>query len=208
MTARTVLHKILAAKDNKTESFLLNHHNGVAAWVSLLTSVACPLLSYPAVVAATLHDLGKVGIADEILFKPGFLNKQEWELMRQHPVTGAQLIERFNGELGLGEELPLVVEAVRHHHERWDGTGYPDGLKGEEIPFLARVLAVADTYDAITAWRPYKDAAPKEEALQEIIRCAGKQFDPELARMFVAVTGNGFHSIKMIISPAFFLYRN
>ena len=118
MTARVVLHKILAAKDTRAGEFLLKHHTGVAAWTCLLISVVCPFLSYPAVVAATLHDLGKVGIADEILFKPGSLSGMEWELMRQHPVIGSQLVERFNGELGLGEELPLVVEAVRHHHER------------------------------------------------------------------------------------------
>jgi putative two-component system response regulator len=105
-----------------------------------------------------LHDIGKVGMPDRILFKPGPLDDMEWETMRTHTVRGEEICKPLRS-------LERVLPIIRHHHERWDGSGYPDGLKGEQIPLLARVLQLADIYDALTSERPYKNALPSEEAL-------------------------------------------
>ena len=129
---------------------------------------------------ARLHDIGKVGVPDHILRKPGPLTEREWAVMRQHPVIGEEillLVERMHG----------VAKFVRHHHERWDGTGYPDGLQGEAIPLGARVLAVVDAYGAIVEARPDKTATTHEAAVAEIRRCAGTQFDPRVADAFCAI---------------------
>ncbi|NPB09016.1 MAG: response regulator [Thermodesulfobacteria bacterium] len=131
-------------------------------------------------VAGHLHDIGKVGIKDYILLKPGRLTPEEYEIIKKHPLIGAEIV----GYIGL---LRQEVEIIKHHHERWDGRGYPDGLAGEDIPLLARVLAVADTYDAMTSVRPYRPPLPREAAVEEILRHAGTQFDPEVAEAFVRV---------------------
>jgi putative two-component system response regulator len=125
-----------------------------------------------------LHDIGKVAVPDTVLFKPGPLTSSEWETMKTHAERG----ERICGGM---KSLEPVLPIVRHHHERWDGSGYPDGLKGEEIPLLARILQIADIYDALTTVRPYKAAMSPEEALATIREEAGKGWrDPRLVEMF------------------------
>ncbi|NJD01613.1 MAG: PAS domain S-box protein [Ruminiclostridium sp.] len=133
---------------------------------------------------AVLHDMGKIGIPDNILKKPGKLSKDEWEEMKKHPEKGYQIA-------GSSQELSYIAEYILHHHEHWDGTGYPKGLKGNEIPRLSRILTIVDTYDVITHSRVYKDIMSHNEAIEEIRRCAGTQFDPELTEIFIQVMGNG-----------------
>jgi diguanylate cyclase (GGDEF)-like protein len=125
--------------------------------------------------AALLHDIGKVAIPDEILHKPGPLTDDEWGLMKQHPVIGERILRVLPG-------MGPVARIVRHEHERWDGKGYPDGLAGEEIPIGSRIIIAADTYHAITSDRPYRAARSHREAIEELTKCSGTQFDP-------AVTG-------------------
>jgi HD-GYP domain-containing protein (c-di-GMP phosphodiesterase class II) len=121
--------------------------------------------------AAELHDVGKLAIPDAILNKPGPLDPDEWEFMRQHSIIGERI-------LSAAPALAPVAKLVRASHERWDGTGYPDGLKGEEVPIGARIVAVCDAYEAITADRLYQKARAPEQALEELRRNAGSQFDP------------------------------
>lgn len=126
----------------------------------------------------SLHDVGKIAVDAGILRKPGPLSLEELAHIRTHPVVGARLIE------GVADLLP-ALPYVLHHHERWDGTGYPERRAAEEIPVEARILGVADAFDAMTSHRPYRLALPVDRALAEVERCAGTQFDPELARAFV-----------------------
>jgi HD-GYP domain-containing protein (c-di-GMP phosphodiesterase class II) len=125
-------------------------------------------------IAAHLHDLGKIGVPDEILHKPGPLNDTEWAIMREHPVWGARALETIPG-------FRDAARAVRHHHERWDGGGYPDGLAGEKIPIGARVIAVCDAYEAMTSTRPYRPALAEPLARERIVAGTGSQFDPAAA---------------------------
>jgi len=132
--------------------------------------------------AAPMHDIGKIGIPDTILLKPGPLDPPEWMRMKTHCKIGADIIG--------GHDSPLMrsaAEAALCHHERWDGSGYPRGLKGDEIPFIARVVAVADVFDALTSERPYKHAWPLDAAFDYIESEAGKHFDPAMARIFNAL---------------------
>jgi putative nucleotidyltransferase with HDIG domain len=132
-----------------------------------LSQAELDLLSH----AALFHDIGKVAIPDEILLKPATLTTGEWSLMRSHAAEGARIIDR----LGF---LDDAVPAIRHHHERWDGAGYPDGLHGEEIPLGARIIHVADALDCMLTNRVYRTARPAEDALDELRRAAGSQFCP------------------------------
>jgi diguanylate cyclase (GGDEF)-like protein/PAS domain S-box-containing protein len=136
---------------------------------------------------AQVHDLGKVGIPDNILFKPGPLNDQEWEIMQQHPEKGYRIAQSTS-------DLAGIADLILKHHERWDGKGYPLGLAGDEIPIECRILAIADSFDAMTNDRPYRKAISVEESLEELKQCAGSQFDPELVDIFVHMmcgnTGN------------------
>ncbi|MBC7764950.1 MAG: diguanylate cyclase [Hyphomonadaceae bacterium] len=125
-----------------------------------------------------LHDIGKIGIPDSILNKPSALNKEEWYEMKKHPEIGYRIARATY-------ELSYVAELILTHHERWDGKGYPQGLKGEAIPRMSRLLAIIDCFDAITNNRPFKKAASYQEALEEVKKCAGTQFDPNLAQAFI-----------------------
>ncbi len=133
-------------------------------------------------VAAFLHDLGKIGLGDDILAKPGPLTEKERRRMQRHPVVGYEILQ----PVPIRETIKL---AVRHHHERWDGKGYPDGLAGNDIPVAARIIAVADTYEALVSDRPYRSARSAEEATAEVIRCSGSQFDPRVVDAFLTVAG-------------------
>ncbi len=128
--------------------------------------------------AGLLHDIGKIGIPQKILCKPDKLTDEEYELMKSHPARAEKML------MGI-KKLTVVSNWLRCHHERWDGKGYPYGLKGEEIPISGRIIALADTYDAMTSTRSYRKALSHETAIEEIKRCAGTQFDPVLADLFV-----------------------
>ncbi len=130
--------------------------------------------------AGSLHDIGKIGIRDDILLKPGRLTDEEYEKIKEHPVIGADIISK----LGLWDR---EMEIIRHHHERFDGKGYPDRLKGEQIPRLARILCVADSFDAMASDRAYRHKMEKEEVLETIRRNSGTQFDPEAVDAFLRV---------------------
>jgi HD-GYP domain-containing protein (c-di-GMP phosphodiesterase class II) len=127
-----------------------------------------------------LHDIGKIGIPDAILLKPGPLTPEEWAIMRTHPEIGKRLIERIPFLRG-------AVPIVYSHHEKWDGSGYPCALRGEEIPLGARIFAVVDAFDAMTFDRPYSRAVPFDAAKAEIKRCAGTHFDPTVVDGFLKV---------------------
>jgi putative two-component system response regulator len=130
--------------------------------------------------AAPMHDVGKIGVPDSILEKPGPLTPDEWSIVKRHPVIGAGIIGRHNNEL---LEMARVVALT--HHERWDGSGYPRALRGEAIPLVGRIVAIADAFDALTSTRPYKQAWPVEEAVALLRREAGRQFDPRLIPKFL-----------------------
>jgi hypothetical protein len=134
--------------------------------------------------AGMLHDVGKLHVPDRILLKPGPLSSKEWEIMRQHPIWGEEI-------LADGEGFALARRIARWHHENFDGTGYPDGLAGRHIAFEARVVRVADAFDAMTHSRPYRAARSVEDALEELERWAGRQFDPELVRLIVQLIRAG-----------------
>ena len=126
---------------------------------------------------AFLHDIGKIGIRDAVLLKPGPLDEEEWMHMRTHPDKGAEIANQI-------EMLRPIMTAVRNHHERWDGKGYPDGMKGEDIPLPARIVAIADAYDAMATDRPYKRGLPIEDCEALLRKNAGVMYDPELVEIF------------------------
>ena len=128
--------------------------------------------------AAMLHDIGKIGIPDSIVLKPKRLTSKEWDVIKLHPISGAELAEMG----GCNQE---VVRAILCHHERWDGQGYPLGLSGGNIPLSARILAIADAYDAMTTDRPYRKSLSHQKAVAELEDGAGSQFDPYLIEVFI-----------------------
>ncbi len=148
------------------------------------------------IIGATLHDIGKVGVPDHILNKPGPLNREEFEAMKKHPELGARMLD---GIPFLKPILPYVL----YHHERWDGTGYPEGLKGTNVPLEGRLLAVADTVDAILSNRPYRKANVPEKAIEELELYRGQQFDPELVDVFLALWLNGEIDLKSLYAKEF-----
>jgi len=127
-----------------------------------------------------LHDIGKIHILESVLSKPGPLDAAEWDEMKKHPIVGAEMVKNIS-------YLIPAIPIIRHHHERWDGKGYPDGLAGIEIPMAARIVAVADSLDAMITSRTYRKALTPDEAYEEIARCSGTHFDPEVVRAFNSV---------------------
>ncbi len=144
---------------------------------------------------ALLHDIGKIGVPDSILLKPGKLTDEEWIVMRSHPLLGWQMIRNIRF---LEEAAPIVL----HHHERFDGGGYPHGLAGEQIPLGARIFAISDTFDAMTSDRPYRRALPYPIAAAEISRCAGTQFDPVVVECFLAVPEPEWDGIRAVVEQS------
>jgi putative nucleotidyltransferase with HDIG domain len=171
------LAEAIEAKDPYTKG----HCGRVAAYSLVLAKEA----GYPAdgletlEFGAFLHDIGKIGIKDAVLLKPGPLDDAEWIHMREHPVKGYEIASKI-------EMLKPIIGAVRNHHERWDGSGYPDKMKAEEIPIAARIVAIADAFDAMATDRPYKAALPLEECEAVLRKTAGKMYDPELIEIFVS----------------------
>ena len=133
--------------------------------------------------AALLHDVGKIAVPESILNKPGRLTDDEFALIKEHPARGESILQPV-------VELKEIARIVRAHHEHYDGSGYPDALKGREIPLGARIMAVADAYDSITSERPYRKASSHRYAVKEIIRCSGVQFDPEVVEHFLEISGS------------------
>jgi putative nucleotidyltransferase with HDIG domain len=189
---RATLEALLAAldtRDTETEG----HSERVAAYTMLiaqqlnLSEAELQHIEY----GALLHDIGKIGVPDHILYKPGPLTPEEWEVMKQHPVIGYKMCMKI-------EMLRPAAPIVLHHHERWDGRGYPYGLNGAEIPLGARIFAIADTLDAMTSDRPYRKALSFAQAREEIERCAGSQFDPELVRVFLELPEEQLRAIREV----------
>ncbi len=151
-------------------------------------------------ISGILHDVGKIGVPEAVLTKPGRLTKEEFELVKLHPTIGARILE---GVPQLRDALPGVM----HHHERWDGRGYPDGLAGEGIPLVARILGVADAFDAMSSTRSYRSSMPREKVLEEMSRCSGTQFAPDLVGPFLELDLSGYDDLVRIHSampePAF-----
>lgn len=172
----------LAAAVDAKDSYTGSHIDRVEAYGRLLLQVVDPELrdDEQLVWGFRLHDVGKIGVPDRILLKPGPLDDDEWELMRRHPEIGAQIIEA-------APFLQGARDIVLHHHERWDGDGYPRGLGGQAIPFGARLFSLVDAYDAMTSDRPYRRAMALEEALEEILRHQGSQFDPAMVEAMMQV---------------------
>jgi HD-GYP domain-containing protein (c-di-GMP phosphodiesterase class II) len=150
--------------------------------------------------AALLHDVGKIVIPKEILHKPASLTRDEFELMKTHTIEGQYMLDRVGGLLG------RVGEIVRSCHERWDGNGYPDGLKGEEIPLAARIVFVCDAWNAMTTNRPYRQALSHDEAVRELVSNAGTQFDPTVVAAITQVLEQGepelsaVHDVRSVLA--------
>ncbi len=172
------LANAVEAKDSLTE-----HHCQRLAGLAHLLATATnldPTSIKGVVFGALLHDIGKIGVSDVILKKPGLLTEEEWVEMRRHPIIGEQICRPLQSSR---EFAPIV----RHHHERWDGAGYPDRLKGDEIPIGARIVSLVDAFDAMVHDRPYRAARPLDSVVAELAADAGRQFDPELVECFAGI---------------------
>ena len=173
-----VMAKVLEAKDPYTKF----HSEKVAKYARSIAKrlgfddEALELIQ----IAGILHDFGKIGVKEGILNKPGHLDEEEFEAVKKHPLIASTILEPI-------EELKTVIDDIKYHHEYYNGMGYPSGLKGEDIPIGARILMVADSYDAMISERSYHKAMTKEESIKELSRCAGTQFDPNIAEIFIEI---------------------
>lgn len=189
------LNALALARDNETGSHILRTQLYVKALGSRLAALSLYAdLLKPSFVellyrSAPLHDVGKIGIPDNILLKPGKLNPDEWEVMKSHTTIGESVLRSAMAEEKLTESddalFQVAIDVAGGHHEQWDGAGYPRGLKGEAIPLAARIMAVADTYDALISERVYKSGWSHEQAMDEIVAGSGTRFDPNVVRAFV-----------------------
>ena len=176
-----VMAKVLEAKDPYTKF----HSENVAKYARKIAKALgySPDEVEMIQVAGILHDFGKIGVKEGVLNKVGHLTDKEFDAVKRHPVIAATILEPI-------DELSPVIADIRHHHEYYNGHGYPSGLKGEEIPLGARILQVADAYDAMTSQRSYHDPMSQEEAIKELHRCAGSQFDPRIVEIFINLLKN------------------
>jgi putative nucleotidyltransferase with HDIG domain len=177
-TTLQALSNALDVRDSETEG----HSRRVVEYMELIIAQLPVAPDHLATLrrGALLHDIGKIGVPDNVLRKPAALSDAEWVVMKRHPEHGARIISQI-------PFLQDVSRIVRHHHERWDGKGYPDGIAGEAIPLGARIFAVADSFDAMTSDRPYRRAMSVKDARVEVARCRGTQFDPDIVDAFVRV---------------------
>jgi diguanylate cyclase (GGDEF)-like protein len=185
-TGLSTVYALAAAVDAK-DSYTYGHSRRVNAYaVALAEAIGLPPDEVSKIsTIALLHDIGKIGISDKILSKKGKLSPEDWEAIKSHPRLGANIAGNVPG-------LIPCVSGILHHHERWDGTGYPEGLKGKNIPLEARILAIADAFEAMSSNRPYRAALCTEEVMKELRHGAGTQFDPGLAKVFISLVEAGF----------------
>ena len=178
--------EVLAETIETKDRFMRGHARRVSVYAGLLADrLNLSARDHEQVrIAAFLHDLGKVGIPTDLLLRPGALAPAEHTVVEEHPTIGARLVKPL-------DIPPAVALAIRHHHEWWDGSGYPDGLFGEEIPLTARIISVVDAYDAMSCNRPYRKALDRAAVLNELERFAGVQFDPNLAQEFLEILATG-----------------
>lgn len=175
MAARSILHA-LDLKDHYTFG-----HSTRVAFYSVLVGKQLGLNEhelYNLEIAALFHDIGKIGIPDKVLLKPERLDAEEFEIMKAHPVMSYNILKDF-------APFQDIAKIARHHHERFDGRGYPDKLKGDEIPFLSRIILVSDTFDAMTSTRPYRKGLSYDVAFEELRQFSGSQFDPRIVKAFI-----------------------
>ncbi len=165
----------------------VSYYTDLLARAHALPTRVCHLIC----IASPMHDIGKVGIPDSILLKPGKLTPEEWEVMQTHTIIGAKLLSD-----GISPILQLGEVIARSHHERWDGSGYPQGLKGEAIPIAGRIMAIADVFDAMTTDRPYEKAWPIAEAVDVIKLGSDTQFDPQIVAHFLKLLPKFLHVRK------------
>jgi len=186
--------RALASAVEARDAYTGRHAERVAAYGLALADVyGLRLSDQPEIeFGFLLHDVGKVAVPDAILFKPGPLTSAERLIMQQHPVTGWEIVRDIEF-LGAGRDV------IRHHHERWDGTGYPDGLSGDAIPLSARIFAVADTLDALTTNRPYRQASTIAQARVIIVQGGGTHFDPDVVEVFRSLPDEAIERIRLDI---------
>jgi putative nucleotidyltransferase with HDIG domain len=175
------LTKILEAKD----AYTFDHSEQIVGWAETLAwKLGCRSCDLDSIHwAALLHDIGKIGIPDSVLQKPTGLNNEEWQMMKQHSQIGADIVGSFR-------QMKNVSRLIKYHHEHYDGSGYPEGLIGEEIPLGARILAVVDAYSAMITDRVYRSARQPEEACEELERTSGTQFDPKVVDIFLQIVNS------------------
>ena len=172
--------RALSAAMGAKEKITAEHCESIACYVMEIANAMdlCPSDRSTLELAAYMHDIGKIGISDNILLKPDKLSKAEWEQIKKHPDIGNNILSNI-------DELAYLAEVIRHHHERIDGSGYPDGLSGDQIPLLSRILAVADAYDAMVSDRPYRRHLTESEAISRLQRGSDSQFDANIVNIFV-----------------------
>lgn len=191
-TVRT-LAAVVEAKDSRTRAHLDRAHLYAVALAGRISPDLAddPGLRY----GSLLHDIGKIGVPEGILGKAGALTREEWEIVKTHPLIGGQICAPVKF---LRHAIPLI----EGHHERWDGSGYPRGLKGEEIPLAARIFAIVDAFDAMTSDRPYRTPMSFEQAVREIVRGAGTQFDPEIVTAFTEMCADISSDSPFLTEPS------
>jgi len=182
-TRLDIIHRLARAaefRDNETGIHIIrmSKYSALLGSAVGMNETQCELLLN----ASPLHDIGKIGIPDSILLKPGQLTQEEWDIMKTHTTLGAELLSGSNAAI-----MKMAEVIAFTHHERWDGSGYPRGLKGEDIPLVGRITGLCDVFDALTSKRPYKRAWTPEEAMTEIKKQSGKHFDPHLVEAFIRI---------------------